>query len=93
MVNCIYSLKLIESIQLLILYLSNEAFSSTCAVNSLHVSLKSEGFLYFTFEFAYAKSERSIGHIRSCERFFSFFLIHIIIHIIIHIVNGTTSFF
>ena len=41
MINCIYSLKLIESIQLLILSLSNEAFSSNWAVNSLHVSLKS----------------------------------------------------
>jgi uncharacterized membrane protein len=38
MINCIYSLKLIESIQLL---MSNEAFSSTFVVNSLHVSLKS----------------------------------------------------
>jgi hypothetical protein len=41
MINCINSLKLIESIQLLILSLSNEAFSSTCAVNSYYASLKS----------------------------------------------------
>jgi len=40
MINCINSLQLTELIQLLIWSLLNEAFSSTCAVNSLHFSLK-----------------------------------------------------